>query len=87
MLSILMFVAVPVKYLAGEPAFVQIMGPIHGFLFLTFCVMLYLGAGKDWTFKGFIHGGISAVVPFGPFWWDKQLGAGKYDVDGAEVTE
>lgn len=76
-----MFVAVPVKYIMDEPAFVKLMGPIHGFLFIAFVVMLYLGVGKTWTFKGFIHGGISAVVPFGPFWWDKQLSQGKYDFE------
>ncbi|MGH3321739.1 MAG: DUF3817 domain-containing protein [Streptosporangiaceae bacterium] len=42
LLLVLVFVAVPLKYGAGDPTLVSIVGPIHGFLYI-----LYLAAGFD----------------------------------------
>lgn len=39
-LLVLLLVAVPLKYLAGDPQAVAVMGPIHGFAFLAFGWML-----------------------------------------------
>jgi integral membrane protein len=41
-LLILVFVGVPLQYAAGEPAVAQIVGPIHGFLYIV-----YLAAALD----------------------------------------
>jgi integral membrane protein len=35
-LLILVFVGVPLQYGAGEPAVAQIVGPIHGFLYIVY---------------------------------------------------
>jgi integral membrane protein len=35
-LLILVFIGVPLQYAAGEPAVAQIVGPIHGFLYIVY---------------------------------------------------
>ena len=37
----LLFIAMPLKYLAGLPLAVRIMGSVHGLLFLMFMAALY----------------------------------------------
>lgn len=41
-LLILVLVAMPLKYLAGQPTAVAVVGPVHGFLY-----MVYLAAAFD----------------------------------------
>lgn len=37
-LIVLMFVGMPLKYFADQPAVVQIVGPVHGFLYIVYLV-------------------------------------------------
>ena len=37
-LLILVFVGVPLQYAAGKPAVAQIVGPIHGFLYIVYLI-------------------------------------------------
>jgi len=77
---ILLGFAMPMKYLAGQPIYVSYIGMIHGILFMLYCGMLYLGfSKKKWTMKACIHGFIAAVLPAGPFVFDRMLESGKYD--------
>ena len=41
---ILFAVAMPVKYIGGDPSLVSLVGQIHGFLFLAFLGALFYGA-------------------------------------------
>ena len=41
MLLILVGVAMPLKYFAGQPLLVQIVGPIHGFLYMVYLVTAF----------------------------------------------
>ena len=77
---ILMFYAMPMKYLAGEPQMVTLFGSLHGGLFVAYVGLLLLGVGKHWTPKALIHGFIAAVLPGGPFVFEKMMAGGKYDV-------
>ena len=43
---VLLFVAMPLKYLAGMPLAVRIAGSIHGALFIAFVVALYREIGR-----------------------------------------
>ena len=74
-------VAMPVKYIGGEPELVSLVGSIHGFLFVLFVGMLLIGVGKHWNRTAFYHGIIAAVVPAGPFLFDGMLISGEYDAD------
>ena len=78
---ILMGYAMPLKYIAGDPEMVSLMGSLHGGLFVAFIALLFLGVGKHWTFTALIHGFIAAVVPAGPFLFEGMLSGGEYDLE------
>lgn len=71
---LLLFVAMPLKYLANLPQPVRIMGSIHGFLFVAFIytiVVLFskarIGVG------GSVQALILSVIPFGTFFLKRCL--------------
>ena len=71
---VLFGIAMPLKYAAGMPTAVSIVGSLHGFLFVALVVMLMvainrvpLPAGKA------MMGVVAAIIPFGPFIYDRQL--------------
>ena len=74
-------VAMPVKYIGGEPELVSIVGAVHGGLFVAFIALLFAGVGRHWTMTALIHGFIAAVVPAGPFLFDGMLISGEYDLE------
>jgi integral membrane protein len=45
-LILLVLIAMPLKYLADQPRLVEIVGPLHGFLY-----MIYLAATVDMAFR------------------------------------
>ncbi|MEL6674922.1 MAG: DUF3817 domain-containing protein [Bacteroidota bacterium] len=71
---LLMFIAMPLKYLADIPEPVTYLGWAHGVLFILFCSaagLVMLAYKKSiWWFAG---GFIAALLPFGPFVWDKKV--------------
>lgn len=67
-LVLLVCVAVPLKHLAGYPAGVRIMGPVHGLAFLGYVWMaVQTVAGGGWTGTEAIRLFFGAFVPFGGF--------------------
>ena len=78
---ILMGYAMPLKYIAGDPEMVSLMGSLHGGLFVAYIALLFLGVGKHWTFTALTHGFIAAVVPAGPFLFEGMLSGGEYDLE------
>jgi integral membrane protein len=71
---LLFFVAMPLKYLAGMPLAVTIVGSIHGFLFVALVVMLLIAIVKVPISAGLAAAGIvAAVVPGGPFLLERRL--------------
>jgi integral membrane protein len=71
---VLLGVAMPLKYFAGLPQAVTVVGWIHGLLFMAFCVALTQAHQEaKWTL--WRTGGvlIAALLPFGPFVIDKRL--------------
>ena len=77
---VLMFYAMPLKYIAGEPEMVTLFGSLHGGLFVAFVGLLLLGVGKHWNRTALLHGFIAAVVPAGPFLVEGMLSGGEYDL-------
>jgi integral membrane protein len=50
-LLVLVFVAMPLKYLAEAPTLVAIVGPIHGFLYMVYLVAAFdLAVRAKWPF-------------------------------------
>lgn len=71
---LLLFVAMPVKYMMGNPILVKYVGMGHGVLFVAFLVVLFVVCEKQkWPLKIFILGVIASILPFGPFLFDMKL--------------
>ncbi len=73
-LIILFFVAMPVKYILGEPLLVRIFGSIHGLLWLYLLYTLYEVYKKSLIDKETaIKIVIASVIPFGFIFIDKTV--------------
>jgi integral membrane protein len=73
---VLLFVAMPMKYMGGNPDPVRTVGLIHGVLFILFGFLLAGAAAKhEWPFKIIFHTALAALIPFGTFVYDKKLKA------------
>ena len=71
---ILLFVAMPLKYLAGLALAVRIAGSIHGALFIWFVVALYRAArNRDWPRRRSVTAFVASILPFGTFVFDASL--------------
>lgn len=69
---LLLFIATPIKYLAGDPQYVKLLGMPHGMLFVAYVALAFLFK-KDfkWTGKQFLIVLIASILPFGTFYIDK----------------
>ena len=70
----LLLVAMPMKYWAGKPEYVQIAGMIHGVLFVLFCinalqVKIAIGATTRWLLRVLL----TSVIPFGMVRLDRWM--------------
>ena len=73
-LLVLLFIAMPLKYIWQEPGAVKIVGWIHGALFVLFMLLVMRVYDQHgWPFKKVILAFIAAFLPFGTFVFDKQL--------------
>lgn len=73
-LLVLLFVAMPLKYIWQQPGAVKVVGWIHGALFVLFMLLvLRVYEQKGWPFKKVVYAFVAAFLPFGTFVFDKQL--------------
>ena len=71
---LLLGIAMPLKYMAGEPMPVKIVGWIHGLLFIAFLIQLYrVQSAYRWPLKKTVLGILAAFLPFGTWIFDAQL--------------
>ncbi len=71
---LLIGVAMPLKYLAGQPLAVKIVGWAHGVLFVIFgCALLRVWIAARWPFFRVVLVFIAALLPFGPFVVDRRM--------------
>lgn len=67
-LSTLLLVAVPIKYLLGEPVLVRAMGPIHGITFLAYIwALMQLQGAAAWPRRRSMIMFLAAFIPFGSY--------------------
>lgn len=70
---LLLGVAMPLKYFAGIPQAVRIVGMAHGVLFVLFVLLLIqVATEKSWSFKKSALSFLSSLVPFGTFYADSR---------------
>lgn len=74
-LLLLVFVAMPIKYIGGDPSWVRTVGMAHGVLFLGFVFYAFqVAADKDWKFMDTtLKVLVASVVPFGTFYIDHRI--------------
>ncbi len=71
---VLLFLAMPLKYLFDIPEPVKYVGWAHGVLFVLYVLTLaHVFFADRWSFmKGVVAFALS-FIPFGTFWLDKKL--------------
>ncbi len=71
---VLLFIAMPLKYWAGLPLAVRIVGGLHGLLFLAFLWTLFRAAlERDWPAPRWGLALLASLLPFGTFVFDRSL--------------
>ena len=72
-LALLTF-AMPIKYMAGDPEPVRIVGMAHGVLFIFFVMALFdVWCNHRWSVKFILFCFACSLVPFAPFWLESKL--------------
>lgn len=74
-LLVLLFVAMPLKYIYGIPEWSKVMGTFHGALFLLFIFnALSVGVEYQWKFKETTWKVLLAcMIPLGTFYIDQKI--------------
>ena len=70
---LLLGLAVPIKYLLGEPMFVKILGMPHGLLFLAYIILaVMVSAEEKWSTRTLGEVLLASIIPFGTFYIDRK---------------
>lgn len=65
---LLLFIAMPMKYMFDNPVLVKYVGMGHGVLFILFLIVLFAVCEKQkWSITIFLMGLAASILPFGPF--------------------
>lgn len=73
-LLLLVGVAVPLKYLAGDPQLVSFLGPVHGIAFITYVSTALMAAAEhSWSRGMLLRVLLAAFVPAGGFFTARLL--------------
>ena len=71
---LLLFIAMPLKYIAGWPEGVTYVGWVHGLLFMLYILALIsVKFNLNWGFKKTAIAFLASLIPFGTFILDKSL--------------
>lgn len=72
---VLLGIAMPLKYVWGQPQAVRVVGMLHGVLFVAFCAaLLYVTVVARWPMARAALVFLASVVPFGPWLVDRRMG-------------
>ncbi len=71
---LLLGVAMPLKYFAGFPEAVKVVGWAHGLLFVLYLMAVAeVTVARRWRFVRILGAFVAALVPFGTFVLDARL--------------
>ena len=71
---LLLFIAVPIKYLNNDPSYVKMLGMPHGLLFMGYIALaIVLRTDNQWIKNNFFMVLMASVIPFGTFVIEKKL--------------
>ncbi len=72
-LLLLLFVAMPLKYIFDLPEYVRVIGMAHGLLFIGYIILATkLKTEESWNNKKFFEVCIASIIPFGTFYIEKK---------------
>ena len=70
---LLLFIAMPIKYLADDAQYVKLLGMPHGILFMLYLVIAFIiKPDFNWDktqFRGVL---LAAIIPFGTFFIERK---------------
>ena len=70
---VLLFIAVPIKYLLHDEFYVKMLGMPHGILFIMYILLAFKIRNRmNWNLNQFIIIIISSLIPFGTFYVDSK---------------
>lgn len=70
---ILLFIAMPLKYIAGIPMAVTVVGGLHGVLFVAFAVYAWeVKTTYKKDLRWLVKAGLASLLPFGTFYMDRE---------------
>ncbi|GAB2501704.1 DUF3817 domain-containing protein [Algoriphagus taiwanensis] len=71
---LLLFIAMPLKYIYDIPEAVTYVGWAHGLLFILYIYVVFPTAQKlKWEFGRTFFALFASILPFGPFIFDRNL--------------
>ncbi|GAB2956983.1 DUF3817 domain-containing protein [Hymenobacter coalescens] len=71
---VLLGIAMPLKYVLGQPEAVRHVGMAHGVLFVLYVLLLIAATLEHgWSVRKAALGFVASLVPLGTFWADKKL--------------
>lgn len=72
--TLLLFLAVPLKYATGDDFMVKLLGMPHGLLFIAYVLMAYYLRDRFfWTNWQTFYVYLASVIPFGTLYIEKKL--------------
>lgn len=86
-LVLLVVIAVPLKYLAGEPGLVKALGPLHGLAFLAYLwAWMQVRETAAWPRRRQAIALLLAFVPFGSFIALTRMGLARAGSGATDAT-
>ncbi len=71
---VLLFIAMPLKYMLDQPEMVRIVGMAHGVLFVAYVLKaVQVKFDLSWSVKKLVLVLLASIVPFGTFYADAKL--------------
>jgi integral membrane protein len=73
---LLLFIAMPLKYLAGMPQYVSVIGMAHGVLWVAYLASVgEVWMALSWKWQRCAVAVVASILPFGPFVFERSLKA------------
>ena len=71
---VLLMIAMPLKYIWEAPRMVEVVGMLHGILFVAYILGAFLLFRQlSWNYKTLAVVCVSSILPFGPFYVEKKF--------------
>ena len=73
MLLVLLFVAMPLKYIGDDPSAMNVVGPLHGFLYVVYLLGAFdLARRVRWSLGRMVLVALAGTIPFLSFYAERK---------------